>query len=116
MINSILEYIVKETRKDEKIFDTFKSTLFYFLSDRERASFHLVMTWDVMRPDEQKDIIESLKREKVRLVITEKSRWDNIKDYCDRDFNPLTYQVWDYLGRDFDIVRDFGKYYILIKK
>lgn len=116
MIRGIVEYISQNTAKGEKIFDTHKNTLFYFLSDRDRPSFHLVMASDVMRPNEQEEIIENLDRYNIRLVITESSQWDSFERYANLDFNPLSYKIWRYTKANFDIAKDFSKYYILKRR
>lgn len=115
IIKGLVGYISENTSKDEKIFDVFKDTLFYFLSGRNRSSYHLVMTSDVMRPDEQEGIINSLKKDNVGLIIAQKDQWDNAGWYMNPEFNPLTSKIWGYVVNNYEKKKDFGKYYILTK-
>ena len=115
MIENIVTYINDNTDKDERIFDTYKSLLFYFLSGRMHPSFYYVLHYDLFRPDRQEDVIRDIARHDINLVITEKDKWDNRGYYIDSGNNPLTYRIWQYIVNNYGQEKHFDKYYILAK-
>ncbi|MFC1624663.1 hypothetical protein ACFL28_05075, partial [Candidatus Omnitrophota bacterium] len=116
MIENIVGYIDANTRETERIFDTYKSLLFYFLSDRMPPSFYYILHHDLFRSDKQEHVIKDIKRHDVNLMTTERDRWDNSGYYTDEDKNPLTFKIWRYIVNNYEIKKDFGRFYILGKK
>ncbi|MDP2921138.1 MAG: hypothetical protein Q8O12_02035 [Candidatus Omnitrophota bacterium] len=115
-IEGIVRYIESNTSPGEKIFDTYKSSLFYFLSDRAHASFYYILHTDLFRPDKQDDVIKDIVRYNIKLAITGKGLWDSLDKYTDDKANPLTFKILRYMRDNFKISAMFGEYYILKKQ
>lgn len=116
MLEDIVNYIDANTKESERIFDTNKSLLFYFLSDRRHPSFYYLLHSDFFRQEKQDVVINDIERYNVSVVITQKDKWDNIGYYKAPDTNPLTYKIWSYIEADYYVKKGFGEYYVLLKK
>lgn len=115
-IEGITGYIRSNTKEGERIFDTYKSSLFYFLSDRVHPSFYYILHSDLFRPDKQGYVINDIIRYNIKLAITGRDMWDNLEKYTDEKRNPLTFKVLGYMRDNFKVEKQFGRYYILIRK
>ncbi len=116
MIENIVGYIDANTKETERIFDTYRSLLFYFLSDRMTPSFYYYLHPGIFRSDKQEYVIDDIRKHNINLVITEKRSWDDLGWYMDKDNNPLTYKIWRYVADNYRKEKHFGKYYILKRK
>lgn len=63
-----------------------------------------------------KEVLKNIKKFDVSLVITEKHKWDNIAECIDKNKNPTTFEIWNYISNNYEIKKAFGSYYILNKK
>ena len=115
-IEGITRYIEANTSRGERIFDTYKSSLFYFLSDKVHPSFYYILHPDLFRPDKQDDVINDIIRYNIKLAITQKNVWDNPDQYVNETHNPLTFKILRYMRDNFKAEKQFGNYYILIRK
>lgn len=113
MVEDIVGYVEKNTKKQERLLGLHKSLLFNFLSDRMQSSPYYYLHPDLFRSDWQEDIIQATAQHKVDLVTIEKYMWDNKAYYEDESNNPLTFRIWRYIVNSYEIGSDFGRYYIL---
>ncbi len=115
MIEGIDNFIESHSLKDERIFDTCKSSLFYFLSDRVHPSFYYILHTDLFRPDKQDDVINDIIRYNIKLAITQKNVWDGLDRHVNETYNPLTFKILRYMRDNFKKEGQFGSYYILVR-
>jgi hypothetical protein len=116
MIDGIVSYINEHTDSGERIFDTSKRHMFYFLSDRVHASFYYILHPDAFRPDKQGDVLEDIKRRKVNLIIADADKWDNAVYYMDKGNNPLSFEILGYIISNYAVSKKFDRYYILERR
>lgn len=115
-IEGIIGYIDANTSQGERIFDTYKSSLFYFLSGKVHPSFYYILHPDLFRPDKQDDVIKDIIRYNIKVAITQENVWDDPDRYVNETHNPLTFKILRHMRDNFKIDKQFGSYYILTKK
>jgi len=88
-IKSVVDYIQKNTRPDEAIFDFSNQGAYYFFADRPSVTRYIQICYastDAM----QMEVIEALEKYKTRLVIFSNSSWmDSIDGITNLDRHRL---------------------------
>lgn len=72
----VISYIQKNTKKDEKIFCFPYCPGLLFFSERDGGSFYNLFWFETFMEKDQNSVIQDLEKNKVRLIILEKSKDD----------------------------------------